>query len=153
MRSRRVFSALSLFMGLLACHLPVAATPRFEGQASPELPRDFSLPVPLFAPNSAWNQTVVLKGAHTVVASPGGQAVIVPFANAGLATAGTGDILAGAIVALRAQGVGAFEAAAAGAHLHGLAGEFAREAKGTAGMVAGDVLACLPQALQTTTST
>lgn len=96
----------------------------------------------------AWNQVVVLKGAYTVVAAPDGQAVIVPFANPGLATAGTGDVLAGTIVALRAQGVGALEAATAGAYLHGLAGELAREEKGTAGMVAGDVLAHLPQAWQ-----
>ena len=93
-----------------------------------------------------WGQVVVLKGAHTVVAAPDGRTAIEPFVNPGLATAGTGDVLAGAIVALRAQGLGAFEAAAAGAYLHGLAGELARMEVGEAGMVAGDVLACLPQA-------
>ena len=95
-----------------------------------------------------WGQVVVLKGAHTVVAEPDGRTIILPFVNSGLATAGTGDVLAGAIVALRAQGLAAFEAAAAGAYLHGLAGEIAREGVGTAGMVAGDVLACLPDALK-----
>jgi NAD(P)H-hydrate epimerase len=93
-----------------------------------------------------WRHVVVLKGAHTVVAGPDGRTVIEPFANPGLATAGTGDVLAGTIVALRAQGLGAFEAAAAGAYLHGLAGELARQRAGTAGMVAGDVLAYLPDA-------
>jgi NAD(P)H-hydrate epimerase len=93
-----------------------------------------------------WRQVVVLKGAYTVVASPDGRTVIEPFANPGLATAGTGDVLAGTIVALRAQGLGAFEAAAAGAYLHGLAGELARREIGAPGMVAGDVLAHLPQA-------
>ena len=93
-----------------------------------------------------WGQVVVLKGAHTVVAAPDGRTAIEPFVNPGLATAGTGDVLAGAIVALRAQGLGAFEAAAAGSYLHGLAGELARMEVGEAGMVAGDVLACLPQA-------
>jgi NAD(P)H-hydrate epimerase len=91
---------------------------------------------------------VVLKGAHTVVAAPDGRTAIVPFANPGLATAGTGDVLAGTIVALRAQGVGAFEAATAGAYLHGLAGEIARQETGAVGMIAGDVLACLPKALK-----
>jgi NAD(P)H-hydrate epimerase len=97
---------------------------------------------------AAWGQTIVLKGAYTVVAAPDGRTGIEPFANPGLATAGTGDVLAGTIVALRAQGLSAFEAAAAGAYLHGLAGELARADLGAAGMVAGDVLARLPQAWQ-----
>ncbi len=96
----------------------------------------------------AWGHVVVLKGAYTVIAAPDGRVVLQPFANPGLATAGTGDVLAGTIVALRAQGLGAFEAAAAGAYLHGLAGELAREELGTAGMVAGDVLRHLPKAWQ-----
>jgi NAD(P)H-hydrate epimerase len=99
-----------------------------------------------------WGQIVVLKGAHTVAAAPDGRVIVEPFANPGLATAGTGDVLAGTIVALLAQGVGAFEAAAAGAYLHGLAGELAREENGTAGMVAGDVLARLPHAWQCVTN-
>lgn len=97
---------------------------------------------------AAWGQVVVLKGAHTVVAAPDGRVAIEPFANPGLATAGTGDVLAGAIVALRAQGLSAFEAAVTGAYLHGLAGELARAEVGAAGMVAGDVLALLPRAWQ-----
>jgi NAD(P)H-hydrate epimerase len=99
-----------------------------------------------------WRQVVVLKGAHTVVAGPDGRIVIEPFANPGLATAGTGDVLSGAIAALRAQGLQAFEAAAAGAYLHGLAGEVARREIGAAGMVAGDVLAYLPEAWWRVTS-
>jgi NAD(P)H-hydrate epimerase len=95
-----------------------------------------------------WGQVVVLKGAHTVVAAPDGRTALEPFANPGLATAGTGDVLAGTIASLRAQGLHAFEAAAAGAYLHGLAGEVAQEELGAAGMVAGDVLACLPEAFQ-----
>jgi NAD(P)H-hydrate epimerase len=95
-----------------------------------------------------WGQVIVLKGAHTVVAGPDGRTVIEPFANAGLATAGTGDVLAGTIAGLRAQGLEPFEAAAAGAYVHGLAGELACQHIGAAGMVAGDVLAYLPEAIQ-----
>jgi hydroxyethylthiazole kinase-like uncharacterized protein yjeF len=96
----------------------------------------------------AWKTVVVLKGAFTVVAAPDGRMAIIPFANAGLATAGSGDVLAGAIVGLRAQGMGAFEAAVAGAYLHGLAGEIARAELGDMGMVAGDLPPRLPLALQ-----
>jgi NAD(P)H-hydrate epimerase len=94
-----------------------------------------------------WNQVVVLKGAFTVVASPDGRAVVQPFANPGLATAGTGDVLAGAILGLRAQGLGAFEAAVAGAYLHGLSGQMAQEDMGDVGMVAGDLIPRLPLAI------
>lgn len=96
----------------------------------------------------AWGHVVLLKGAYTVVAAPDGRVVLAGFANAGLATAGTGDVLAGTIVALRAQGLGPFEAAAAGAYLHGVAGELARVEKGVAGMAAGDLLEQLPAVLQ-----
>jgi NAD(P)H-hydrate epimerase len=95
-----------------------------------------------------WDVVVVLKGAFTVVAAPGGRVMVVPFANPGLATAGSGDVLAGAIVGLRAQGMGAFEAAVAGAYLHGLAGQLARADVGDMGMVAGDLPPRLPLALR-----
>ena len=96
----------------------------------------------------AWGHVVVLKGAFTVVASPNGQTVLLPFANPGLASGGTGDVLAGIIVALRAQGLEPFEAAVAGAYLHGVAGELARSSLGTAGMSAGDLIHFLPEAWQ-----
>ncbi len=96
----------------------------------------------------AWGHVVVLKGAFTVIAAPDGRAMLLPFANSGLASAGTGDVLAGTIVALRGQGLGAFEAAAAGAYLHGLAGELARQQFGAAGMAAGDVVRALPEAFK-----
>jgi NAD(P)H-hydrate epimerase len=99
--------------------------------------------------SSQWGHVVVLKGAYTVVAAPDGRVVIQPFANAGLATAGTGDVLAGAIVGLRVQGLAAFESAVAGSYLHGLSGQLAREEWGTAGMVAGDLLSALPEAIRT----
>ena len=95
-----------------------------------------------------WNQVVVLKGAFTVVASPEGRVVVQPFANPGLASAGTGDVLAGTIVGLRAQGLGSFEAAVAGAYLHGLAGQLAQEQLGDTGMVAGDLIPRLPLAIR-----
>jgi hydroxyethylthiazole kinase-like uncharacterized protein yjeF len=95
-----------------------------------------------------WSVVVVLKGAFTVVAAPDGRTVVLPFANPGLATAGSGDVLSGAIAGLRAQGVGAFEAAVSAAYLHGLAGELARADLGDMGLVAGDLVGRLPLALR-----
>lgn len=97
---------------------------------------------------AAWGHIVVLKGAFTIVAAPDGKTMLLPFANPGLASAGTGDVLAGTIVALRAQGLEAFQAAVAGAYLHGLAGEIVRERLGTAGIAASDVARALPEAVQ-----
>jgi hydroxyethylthiazole kinase-like uncharacterized protein yjeF len=95
-----------------------------------------------------WKQIVVLKGAFTVVAAPDGQVALVPFANPGLATAGTGDVLAGTIIGLLAQGLAPFDAALGGAYLHGLAGQIVAERVGNAGMLARDLLPVLPDALR-----
>jgi NAD(P)H-hydrate epimerase len=75
--------------------------------------------------------------------------VVLPFANPVLAQAGSGDVLAGAIVGLLGQGLLPFDAALCGAYVHGLAGEIARRDIGAAGVAASDVLARLPQALST----
>jgi len=91
-----------------------------------------------------WRQTIVLKGAHTVIADPDGCCRISPFANPGLASAGTGDVLAGAIAGLVAQGLSLFDAAALGVYLHGEAGEMIRNMLGDAGMIATDLLPALP---------
>ena len=66
-----------------------------------------------------WSKVVVLKGAYTVVAFPNGRAMQSPFANPGLATAGTGDVLAGTIAGLLAQGLSLENGAALGVYLHG----------------------------------
>ncbi|MEE8470374.1 MAG: NAD(P)H-hydrate dehydratase [Dehalococcoidia bacterium] len=95
-----------------------------------------------------WQKVVVLKGAYTVIAAPDGQAKLNPIANPGLATAGTGDVLSGAIAGLLAQGVSPFDAACCGAYLHGMAGEIVREELGDAGMIAGDLLQALPLAIK-----
>jgi NAD(P)H-hydrate epimerase len=95
-----------------------------------------------------WRHIVVLKGAYTVVAAPNGRVAVLPFANPAMATAGSGDVLAGAIVGMRAQGLPPFEAALVGAYVHGLAGELARNAIGNAGVVAGDLMGMLPLAIR-----
>lgn len=95
-----------------------------------------------------WGHIVVLKGAHTVVASPGGMCWVSPFANPALASGGTGDVLAGIIAGLMAQGLSPEDAACCGVYLHGAAGDTVREELGDAGTLAGDVVASLPRALR-----
>jgi len=92
-----------------------------------------------------WGQVVVLKGAHTVVAAPDGRVSLSPFANPALATAGSGDVLAGIIGGLLAQGMERYEAAVAGVYLHGAAAERWSAANGSGGMLASDLLALLPR--------
>ncbi|MBM3167450.1 MAG: NAD(P)H-hydrate dehydratase [Chloroflexi bacterium] len=94
-----------------------------------------------------WHKVVVLKGAYTIVAAPDGRARISQMANPGLASAGTGDVLAGAIAGLVAQGVSLFDAAACGVYLHGRAGEMVRQEVGDAGMLASDLLPVLPKVI------
>lgn len=91
-----------------------------------------------------WNVVLLLKGAHTIVAEPGGRLAVLPFKTDALATAGTGDVLAGAITGLLAQGSNPFDAAVVGAYLHGLAGVQAAKNWGSSrSVVASDVLDAL----------
>lgn len=91
-----------------------------------------------------WGQVVVLKGANTVIAAPDGRSAVAPFENPAMASGGTGDVLAGVIGALLAQGLGPFDAARAGVYLHGMAGELVRERLGDAGLLASDLADALP---------
>jgi ADP-dependent NAD(P)H-hydrate dehydratase / NAD(P)H-hydrate epimerase len=95
-----------------------------------------------------WKVTLVLKGANTLIASPDGQIAYSPFKTDALATAGTGDVLAGLIAGLMAQKLNAFDAARAGVYLHGLAGEIAAKRTGSSrGVIASDVLEAIPPAM------
>ena len=91
-----------------------------------------------------WGQTILLKGAHSVAASPAGRQRILPFANPALAAGGTGDVLTGIIGGLMAQGLQPFDAAALGGYLHGTAAELVRSRLGDSGVVASDLLDLIP---------
>ena len=95
-----------------------------------------------------WNKVTVLKGAYTVVASHGAGAMVSPFANPGLSTAGSGDVLAGAIAGLLSQGLTLEDAGALGVYLHGAAGDRVRERLADTGMIASDLLPALPIAIK-----
>jgi NAD(P)H-hydrate epimerase len=91
-----------------------------------------------------WKQVVVLKGAGTVIAAPDGRIRVNPHRTAALASAGTGDVLAGIIGGLLAQKMDPFSAAVTGVFLHGEAGQEASSRLGEAGVLASDLLPLLP---------
>lgn len=91
-----------------------------------------------------WNQVVVLKGANTVIAAPDGSASMAMFENPAMASGGTGDVLAGTIGALLAQGLAPYDAARLGVYLHAQAGELVRERIGDAGLLASDLPDAVP---------
>jgi hydroxyethylthiazole kinase-like uncharacterized protein yjeF len=82
---------------------------------------------------------VVLKGARTVIATPGGEAFVNPTADPSLGTAGSGDVLTGVITGLLAQGLSPIDAARAGVFVHGAAAAVARDDLGTRNLAAGDL--------------
>lgn len=91
---------------------------------------------------------LVLKGVPSIVARYDGQVWINSTGNAGMATAGSGDVLTGVIAGFIAQGMDSFSAAVLGVYLHGFAGDLASESVGQYGMVAGDLLGYLPIAIE-----
>ena len=91
---------------------------------------------------------LVLKGAPTVVAVPSGKVFVNPTGNPGMATAGSGDVLAGVIAALCGQHIAPELAAVDGVFVHGYAGDLARDEIGEMGMLASDILKRVPPALK-----
>ena len=87
----------------------------------------------------AWGVVLVLKGARTVVAAPGRPAAVIPTGNPGMATSGTGDVLAGLCGALLAGGLAPLDAARVGAFVHGAAGDLVAGRLGERGLLAGDL--------------
>jgi NAD(P)H-hydrate epimerase len=94
---------------------------------------------------------VVLKGTKTIV-TDGRRIYVNNTGNPGMATGGAGDVLTGVIAALIGQKLDAFEAAQLGVHVHGLAGDIARDQSGEIGMIAGDIVDSLPDAFYHLTS-
>ena len=91
-----------------------------------------------------FGQVVVLKGARTVICAPDGRTAVSDVSNPALATAGSGDVLAGLIGSLLAQHVEPFDAACLGVYLHARSGERLAMHMGNAGVLASDLAAALP---------
>lgn len=92
--------------------------------------------------------TLLLKGKDTVIADSDGTVFVNPTGNSGLATAGSGDVLTGIITALISNGLSPFDAAVAGAYIHGLCGDFATEKSGARSVIASDIIEYLPNAFK-----
>lgn len=90
----------------------------------------------------------VLKGAGTVIADKDGKVLINTTGNSGMATGGSGDVLAGIVSAFLAQGANTFDASAAGVYLHGLAGDIAKDRFGKISMLPTDLIDCIYLAFQ-----
>lgn len=94
------------------------------------------------------NVHIILKGAYSVVVTTEGRCYFNPTGNPGMATAGSGDVLTGIVLALLAQGYTAEEAAKTGAYIHGMAGDLAQQKYGTIALNAGDIIEFLPAAFK-----
>jgi hydroxyethylthiazole kinase-like uncharacterized protein yjeF len=86
------------------------------------------------------NCVIVLKGHYTLITSPDGKCFFNSTGNAGMATAGTGDVLTGMLTGILAQGYGSIESAILGVYLHGLAGDFAAKEFSMEAMIASDII-------------
>jgi NAD(P)H-hydrate epimerase len=141
---------------LLKAKAPVVLTPhpgemaRLAGVTAADVQRDRIAIARDFA--GRYGVTLVLKGAGTVIATPQGEVFINTTGNPGMATGGTGDVLTGMIGSLLAQGQGPVLAACLAVSLHGIAGDLAAEEKGEAGMIAGDVIEKIPEAIRKITA-
>jgi NAD(P)H-hydrate epimerase len=92
---------------------------------------------------------IIVKGRYSALCSPEGRVYFNSTGNAGMATAGSGDVLTGILAALLAQAYASQEAALLGMYLHGLAGDIALERQGSMeGIIASDLIACLPEAFR-----
>jgi NAD(P)H-hydrate epimerase len=143
------------------CPAPLILTPhigelsRLNGVSISEIERDRIKLAREFA--KEYNCVLVFKGAPTIISEPDGQTYINPTGNAGMATAGSGDILTGIIVGLLAQKLMLekdkdkkkvmLDSALAGVFIHGLTGDLAKEEKGDMGLIAGDMMEKTPMAL------
>lgn len=125
-----------------------------------EMSRLMNLPVPTLEADrirtteefaNKYGVTLILKGVPTVISNPNSDIWINSTGNAGMATAGMGDVLTGIIAGLMAQNMSSETAAVLGVYLHGLAGDIAAERLGMPGLIASDVLESVPQAISSLT--
>lgn len=91
---------------------------------------------------------IIIKGHHTMICTPGGRVIINTTGNAGMATAGSGDVLTGILAGLLARGYTTEEACRLGVYLHGMAGDIARDELGEESLMASDIVNAIPKAFK-----
>jgi hydroxyethylthiazole kinase-like uncharacterized protein yjeF len=92
---------------------------------------------------------IVLKGHYSFISTPDGKGYFNSTGNAGMATAGSGDVLTGMITGLLAQGYSPLESSLFGVYLHGLAGDIAAAEYSLEALIAGDIIECIGEAFKT----
>lgn len=117
----------------------VKLTPKAVNENRAEIAADFA---------KEYGVVTVLKGSGTIIASPEGRVMINRTGNSGMATGGSGDVLAGMTGSLLAQGAKPFDAASAAVYLHGLSGDIAAEKLGRISMLPTDLIDEIPQAFR-----
>jgi NAD(P)H-hydrate epimerase len=91
---------------------------------------------------------VILKGAHTAISAPDGTCYFNSTGNPGMATGGSGDVLTGILLGLKAQGYSSLETCLLGVYLHGLAGDLAVKKQGYQALIANDIIENLGKAFR-----
>lgn len=117
----------------------VKSTPKAVNENRAEIAADFA---------KEYGVVTVLKGSGTIIASPESRVMINRTGNSGMATGGSGDVLAGMTGSLLAQGANVFDAASAAVYLHGLSGDIAAEKLGRISMLPTDLIDEIPQAFR-----
>jgi hydroxyethylthiazole kinase-like uncharacterized protein yjeF len=133
-------------LGLLPPHSVLTPHPKEFERLFGECNNDFERIERALVNAKSLNCVIVLKGHHTFIATPSGRGYFNTTGNAGMATAGSGDVLTGILTGLLAQGYSSVDAALLGVYLHGAAGDIAAEEFSEEGTVAGDITACLGKA-------
>jgi len=137
LRSRKAATILTPHMGEMA---------RLTGKSAAEI--NASKIAVLLETVEKLKATIILKGPHTLIGTTDGSVYINLSGNAGMATAGSGDVLTGCIAAMYGMGLKPDEAARKGVFLHGYAGDLAAAKKGMDGITAKDIMNFLPQAIK-----
>ncbi len=97
---------------------------------------------------SEYQVYLVLKGARTIIAEPGGEIIVNPTGNPGMASGGTGDVLTGMIAGFLAQGYPVLDAILSAVYIHGASGDCLAKTKGPIGYLAGDIIDIIPEQMK-----